>query len=197
MKAVFFHGYGANAQDLSFFCTLLPAAHCQWVFPNGPLPVASIPGGRAWFPLDTDEQTGHVRLTDRSSFYLEKHCKQHLQLLNPSPSDRLILGGFSQGAVMALNLALRLNPPPLGLVIMSGALFPLSLLSNPEVRAEGGSFFQCHGRQDTLIPYTAGQETEKFLHSLNWQGRLNGFEGGHEIPPAVLDQVQAYMKNKL
>lgn len=200
---LFFHGYGANAQDLSGFHTLQLPVSCRWIFPNAPLELQASYnafGGRAWFPLEIDSSNNRFYSDKYSLYHLKKHCQQLLQLiqsLNLS-SDKIILGGFSQGAVVALNLALRMHPPPQALVIMSGALFPLEVLNKEKQRfSKGGSFFQCHGMADPLLSYSEAKNVYNFLKDLQWTGKFISFDGGHEIPQAVLLQIQDFISHRL
>ncbi|MDE0119389.1 MAG: hypothetical protein OXM55_05215 [Bdellovibrionales bacterium] len=113
-------------------------------------------------------------------------------------SDQIILGGFSQGAIMALNTALRMNPPPLALVLMSGAFFPAEILDkNKQMYSKGGRFFQCHGKTDPLLSYSESKEVHSFLQDLQWKGKFLSFEGGHEIPHVVLLQIQEFINHTL
>ena len=200
---LFFHGYGANAQDLSGFHTLQLPVSCRWIFPNAPLELEAsynVFGGRAWFPLKIDSSNNRFYSDEHSLCHLEKRCQQLLQLirsLNLS-SDKIILGGFSQGAVIALNLALRMNPPPQALVIMSGALFPKEVLDKEKQRfSKGGSFFQCHGKTDPLLSYSEAKNVYDFLKDLQWTGEFVSFDGEHEIPHAVLLQIQNFISHRL
>ena len=196
---LFFHGYGARAEDLSGFHTLELPVSCRWIFPNGFLKLETLYGGfngRAWFPLKRDD-TGLYE-TPNSVQYLNKHCQQLLKFIQSLHLDsrQIILGGFSQGAIMALNLALRMNPPPLALIVMSGVLFPSDILYNKNFSCFG-SFFQCHGKKDPLLLYSEAKKVCDFLQSLKWHGQFVCFDGGHEIPHAVLLQIQEFMSRKL
>ena len=201
--AVFLHGYGANAQDLSGFHTLKLSASCRWIFPNSPLELASpydVFGGRAWFPLKVSSENNRLYPNENSLYYLDKHCQQlmrFLQSLNVD-FDNIIIGGFSQGAIMALNLSLRMDPPPRALVVMSGSLFPVEILNKEKEKfSKKGAFFQCHGKEDPLLLYSEAKEVCHFLQDLQWKGQLVSFEGGHEIPHEVLLQIQDFMCHKL
>ncbi len=199
--AVFLHGYGANANDLSGFHTL--PVPCRWIFPNSPLELEAsynVLGSRAWFPMQMNPQDNRLHTDKKSLYYLEKHCQQLLEFVKSFNlnSDQIILGGFSQGAIMALNMALRMQPPPRALVLMSGALFPLEILEKEKQGfSQGGSFFQCHGKEDPLLLYPESKKVCDFLQALRWKGRFVSFDGGHEIPHAVLLQIQDFMSHIL
>ena len=201
--ALFFHGYGAGARDMSAFQSLKLPVSCRWIFPEGflklPAPYDTF-GGRAWFPLKMDSEKGLLYPTKPSVQYLDKHCQKLLkfiQALNVK-SHQMILGGFSQGAIMALNLALRIKPPPRALIVMSGSLFPMDVLyAQKKELSSSGSFFQCHGKTDPLLSYASAEKLCDFLRSLKWKGDFVSFEGGHEVPHAVLLEIQKFITQKL
>lgn len=199
--ALFLHGYGANAQDLSSFQSL--SAHCRWVFPNGLVKLEapySDFGGRAWFPLKINDSNNQLLPDENSIYYFEKSLRQMLDFVKSfnMRADKIILGGFSQGAIMALNMALRMKPPPRALVFMSGALFPALILEKEKPSfSNAGLFFQCHGTSDPLLPYSASKEVFRFLKDLKWQGSFLSFEGGHEIPPIVLENIQKFIHHQI
>ncbi len=196
---LFFHGYGANARDLSGFHTLKLPVPCRWIFPNGPLELKSpydIFGGRAWFSLKMNDN--RLFSDEHSLSHLQKHCEQLLDFIRSLNTNKIILGGFSQGAIMALNLALRMSPPPQALIIMSGALFPYEVLTREKKNfSKAGSFFQCHGKTDPLLLYSEAKEVYDFLCDLQWAGKFISFDGGHEIPHAILLQVQEFISHQL
>ena len=197
---LFFHGYGANAQDLSGFHTLEMPISCRWFFFNGPLSLEEFytKEARAWFPLKRNNDSHQLHHTEESLYYLDKHCHQLLKFIQSLNTNKIILGGFSQGAIVAINLALRMHPPPLALVIMSGVLFPLETLNEKKHSfSTKGSFFQCHGESDPILLYSLAKKVPDFLRGLQWEGEFMSFNGGHEIPYPVLLKVQEFMSHKL
>ena len=203
MYLFFLHGYGANAQDLSGFHTLKLPIPCRWIFPNAPLKLESpynIFHGRAWFPLKVNTTNNQLYTNEKSLHYLEKHCERLLQFISSFnlTADQIILGGFSQGAIMALNAALRMTPPPRALVLMSGAFTPSEILNRDKhIFSTHGRFFQCHGKTDPLLSYSESKKIHNFLQTLQWTGKFVPFEGGHEIPHAVLLQIQEFISHTL
>lgn len=199
---IIFHGYGSNAQNLSSLSRLKLKTPCRWIVPNGLLKHEESYGifdGYSWFPLYKDK-TGTRKEHKDSIYYLDKHCEQFLEFIESLKlkSDKIILGGFSQGGVMALNLALRMKTPPLALIMMSSILFPEHILNNKKnILFKGGSFFQSHGKQDDVLLYSQSQKIYSFLKSLKWEGEFFSFEGGHDIPPEVLKKIQTYINKKI
>lgn len=115
---VLLHGRGADERDLFPLLDLLdPDRRLLGVTPRGPLHLP--PGGAHWYAV---RQIGFPDPGTFSATY--RHVSAWLDGLateHELPPDRIVLGGFSQGAVMAYALGLgRDRPRPAALVALSG-----------------------------------------------------------------------------
>ncbi len=197
---VFLHGYGANMHDLFPLWELWHAEKFNWYFPNGLQPLSMGPyGGRAWFSIDLEEldranREGRARDLKNSVPPEFDSTLMTLDNLVAELSTRhktIILGGFSQGAMCAAHLALRPSLHPDGLVLLSGALLAEERVPS---KARGIPFYQSHGRQDPILSIGGARDLEERLRSLQFQGTLTEFSGGHEIPPSVLGEVKSFLR---
>src|SRR5688572_21627540 len=122
---VCFHGYGADAADLAPLAAELELpVPARWVFPDAPL-LVNHGMGKAWFPIDESRFSGApIDLSRETPDKMEETARTAAEFLDALavPRDRVILGGFSQGAMLALELALRGDAIPLGLFLLSGTL---------------------------------------------------------------------------
>lgn len=198
---IFFHGYGANMHDLFPLWELWHAPKFNWYFPNG-LQTLNMGyyEGRSWFSIDIEKLERAMRegthrdmkttippeldstLSQLELFVLEL-SKKH---------QKIILGGFSQGAMCASHLAVNPRLSIDGLILLSGGLlaedkFPTS--------ARGVPFYQSHGKLDPILSLEGAMDLEKKLHSLNFIGKLHPFQGGHEIPPGVIHEVRSFLQH--
>ena len=198
---VFLHGYGANMQDLFPLWEMWDNGSYNWYFPNGilPLPMGYYEG-RAWFSIDMEAldraiRTGEFRNMANSippefdltlkqlELYVRDLSKKH---------KKIILGGFSQWAMCVSHLALIPDLPLAGLVLLSGNL--LAEERYPKT-AKGIPFYQSHGTKDPILPLKGAQLLEEKLKALNFQGHLDVFDGGHEIPMKVIQGVKTFLSN--
>ena len=196
---VFFHGYGANMQDLFPLWELWDNGKYNWYFPNGvlPLPMGHY-AGRAWFSIDMEALDRAIRSGEfrdmatsnppelDSTLLLQEQFITELS----KKHSKIIVGGFSQGAMCASHLAMNSNIKLDGLILLSGNLlaedrFPKSCKALP--------FYQSHGTRDPILPLEGAKNLEKRLHGLNFQGSLHVFEGGHEIPVKVIHEVKSFL----
>ena len=205
---IVFHGYGADATDLySLGSVIKGPPGTNWVFPNGILNAEFQGGnyGRAWFPLDVQaleesRATGtHRDFSQATPSGLKKAREAALEMLaaTKKPLSKILLMGFSQGAMLATDMAVRAPEKLAGLVIFSGNLLDEKLWGEKAQSKPGMTFYQSHGTYDDLLSLSGAQRLEKVLTGAGWQGRLQIFNGGHEIPQEVIYQAAQYVKKSL
>lgn len=199
---ILFHGFGADAYDLQALSEVLePSNPSNWLFPQGVLEVPIGPGwtGRAWWNIDLEalqRRQNQADLSIEKPEGLEKLRPQILQMIAELKVDwsKIILGGFSQGAMLATDIFLHAPQTPKGLLIFSGALINKESWK-PLVPARAGSkYFICHGVDDPVLPHRSAQQLESLLNAGGMKGGLISFQGGHEIPPLVLGKANEYLK---
>ena len=104
------------------------------------------------------------------------------------PWSKIILAGFSQGGMLAVDLALHAPEAPLGLAILSSALINKIELRTVAPKRAGLEFFQCHGEQDQVLTFKNASRLETLLIGAGLKGSLMKFAGGHEIPPPAIER---------
>jgi phospholipase/carboxylesterase len=154
---VLLHGRGADERDLFPLLDLLdPERRLLGVTPGGPhhLP----PGGRHWYALGgipTPDPATFAATAPRLAAFLDDL---------PVPSDRVVLGGFSQGTVMSYAMSLGPGRPrPAGLVAMSGFLPRVAEWPLEPERLRGVPVGIAHGSLDPVIPAQFAAEAEATL----------------------------------
>lgn len=202
---VMFHGYGANAHDLvPLSQTVSSPDNLSWYFPNGILDMSGVigRGSRAWFPIDLSElerafAKGEFRKhqIEAPSGLLEarQQAEEFLKTLPFKPA-KTILGGFSQGAMLAIDVALHMSENPAGLIILSGNVINSAEWERRAPEHKGLRFFQSHGTSDPLLSFSMAQKLEQLLRSSGLVGSLQTFNGGHEIPLTILQKMNTFLK---
>lgn len=205
---VMFHGYGADAADLAPFASMMKLGDdIQWIFPNGIIEVPIGPGfyGRAWFSIDMAalEQAmmmGRHRDMSRARPEGLDHARAEaeacIKALN-IPMERLVLGGFSQGAMLATDIALQQQQGPAGLLILSGTILDEDHWRALAKKRPSLPYYMSHGRQDPLLNPEDALRWHEYLQSVGWPGEFTLFGGGHEIPPAVQEKMAAFIRSVL
>lgn len=205
---VLLHGFGAPGDDLVALAQYLGprAPSTRFVFPEAPIELGGLYGdSRAWWLLDLARLEADLRSgkpSDRSGELPEglpaarEHVTRLLDQLQARFSianEDLILGGFSQGAMLSLDVALHREKPPSALVLMSGTLIAESAWGPRMASLAGTPVVMSHGKSDGLLPYAVAERLRDKLVAagavVDWQP----FVGGHEIPAAVLAAVGALL----
>lgn len=183
---VLLHGYGANGRDLLSLGSELPA-NIRLLFPEGPIKLAEFyMDAHAWFMIDLETLSFDHQQYEESSLQIG----QALEELKINPA-KTIIGGFSQGAMMALEVVLRAQMPFLGLVLFSTT--PVNLESLPKRASYPTPFLQTHGFYDDLLPFPKAEDLYKALSKAGWQGKFVNFPGGHEIPAVVVKEFKDFV----
>lgn len=208
---VLLHGFGAPGTDLVPLHQVFRVSEdVRWVFPEAPLDLASLgfgPGARAWWMIDMAaleraQMTGEVR--DRSQDIPEGLAPARaamIELLDVverelAPS-KLVLGGFSQGAMVSMDVALHDERPLAGLIQLSGTLLAESEWK-PRMAARAGlPVLQSHGRQDPLLPFSIAERLEASMREAGMENSFVGFDGGHDIPRVTLEAMQSFFDQVL
>ncbi len=208
---ILMHGFGADASDLMGLSSEINTSKdLQFLFPQAPydIQVAGSSYGTSWFPRTEDEImqafTGDYFMdletkdpTDLSTSAIEMLGYIEKNALNWSD---LIIGGFSQGAMIAVELALRAPVPPAALVLLSGNFIARDrwgALMEEAMKRWGGSvkvpFFQSHGTMDPVLGVEGAEKLYDFLSNGQFEGELYSFYGGHEIPRDTLDELVQFI----
>jgi phospholipase/carboxylesterase len=195
---VLMHGYGAPGTDLvSLWRALAVPKEVRFVFPEAPLELGF--GGRAWWPIDMvrlqDRFTkeGAARLVDEVPPGIDEARAAVLELLDVLERDfavrpdQIVIGGFSQGAMLATDTVLRSTRAFAGLAIMSGTLVSHSQWLPLMAARKGLPVLQSHGRADPVLPFAIAEQLRDELGAAGVPVEFIPFNGGHGIPESVLD----------
>lgn len=198
---VLLHGFGAPGDDLVALAQFIRAP-VRFVLPEAPLELGGLYGdSRAWWLLDLMRLEQELRsgaLRDRRGEVPEGLDSARAQMLRyldqlqarfAIDNSQLVLGGFSQGAMLSLDVALHRDSPPAALILMSATLLAESIWKPRMRQLAGVPVLQSHGRHDPLLPFPIAEVLRDELGEASANVTWIEFAGGHEIPPQVLDGV--------
>lgn len=199
---VFCHGFGAGGDDLVGLAgELLQVAGGEQpmalIFPAAPLSLdeAGMPGGRAWWLLSVQrllsaleegryEQVreevppGIDEARDKLTATIEAVLSRY-----ELTESQLLLGGFSQGAMLSVETAcLGLKQPPAKLCLYSAALICEKRWTPQASRLSETGILQSHGRLDPILPLQTGVWLRDMLEDAGCAVDFIEFSGPHTIP---------------
>ena len=196
------HGYGASSDDLAGlsheWVSLLGerSEKFRFIFPDAPNSLAELgmPQGRAWWPINMARLAEAVQAADFEELYEHEPpgihearqalcetvevAKEQLE----GETTRLALGGFSQGAMLAMDTALRGSiPPPQLLIQFSGTVICQPKWREAMHRLSSTEVFQSHGTIDPILPYASATTLNGMLTEAGVSTRFHSFQGPHTI----------------
>jgi phospholipase/carboxylesterase len=191
------HGWGASAHDLLGLAPVLFDGKAIVLCPQGPvrMPVGGGMTGYGWFPLSPgtppDPATFHAS-ADRLRAFLDDVLPRYAV-----DRKRVVLLGFSQGGVMAYDLALRDPERFAGLVALS------TWLPEPLVESlaklpghEGFPVLVIHGTRDPTLPVERARESREALRNLGVAMTYREFDMGHEIRDDSMRVLLRWLEEK-
>jgi len=185
---VLMHGVGSNEQDLFGLAPYVPG-HFHVLSLRAPFVMG--PGSHAWFQFDVRPDRspwigGEQERVSRALLVAE--VAAHAERLGV-PAQRVLVGGFSQGGIMALSLLLTRPALMAGAFALHSRLLPEVLPeAAPAAKLDGKRLWVSHGLQDMVIPLPQAQRIREHFGALPVVLAGADFPGGHELRPAELQQ---------
>ena len=209
-SVIWLHGLGADGHDFEPIAPLFELPHARFVFPHAPEIPVTINNGwvmRAWYDIltlerrpDREDPAQILSSAAKISELIEREVERGV------PSDRIVLGGFSQGGAMTLYTGLRYPRRLAGLAALSAYLLLPERLA-AEVAAVNGrtpALF-AHGTFDDVVPTFAGREAMDRIAALDHDRAAadrrevdwHEYPMGHEVSPAEVAMVGAWLRARL
>jgi glyoxalase family protein len=184
---ILFHGRGGSADDVIQLARHLPQERVRYLAPSA--------AGREWYPqrflapLETNEPFLSSAL---------RRCEEliHHATTHGFRQNQILLGGFSQGACLALEAAVRSGGRFGGVFALAGALIGPPGAARPHDRDLNGTpvFLGC-GDVDPHIPIASVEESARILRGLGAALDLQVYPGlGHTIVPDEIERVAALIQ---
>jgi phospholipase/carboxylesterase len=186
------HGRGADADDLQPLVDLLdPEGRLLGVFPRGPLLLP--PGGRHWYIVR------QVGFPDVDTFFpIFEELAEHVDSLlaeREIPWERIVLAGFSQGAVMSYALGLGAGRPKPAAILAFSGFIPTVEGFDLALEDRGGlPVAISHGSLDPVISVEFGRSAHEALSAAGLDVRYREDPVGHTIAPAALEQARTVVE---
>jgi phospholipase/carboxylesterase len=207
---ILLHGFGASGDDLVPLARVLAAPiGTRFVFPAGPIDLGhQFAGGRAWWPVDFEERARRQALgvkrdlaevpagLDSARAAVDAFLDDAMRTLAPA-SNTLVLGGFSQGAMLSLDTVLRSTRAFAGLVLLSGSHIAADEWDPRLEGRRGLPVFMSHGQSDDVLPFAVADALRGTLVSRGIPVEWTAFRGGHAIPGNVIDGVSRFLTRVL
>lgn len=185
---VLFHGRGADEHDLVPLLDVLdPERRLHGYTPRAPLTLP--PGGAHWYIVP------RVGFPDPASFAAS--YAEAAAWLDALPFDRIVLGGFSQGCVMALALGLGADRPRPAAICGFSGFIPVVEGWSLDTSRPLPPVALGHGSFDPVIPVEFGRAARDQLLAAGAELLYAEYPLPHTLDPAFLADVQRWLATKL
>jgi len=192
------HGWGASAHDLIGLAPVLHGGRSLVLCPQGPLSFEIGEGflGHGWFELSQvrpPTAADITRAADQVRAFLDKAAERY-----PIERRKVVPMGFSQGGVLAYELALRDPGRFAGLVALSSWL-PGELADSIPAQPASENFpaLVIHGTSDPMIPIARAEESRKRLTERGCSVTYREYEMEHGIGPEALRDLVGWLESKV
>lgn len=197
------HGYGAPGNDLvgvvGEWIHLLgeSAESFRFVCPIAPNSLAELgmPDGRAWWPINMAQLMEHVQANrfdelhrktppgiDEAREQLAATINAAIETVQSDGEVSLAIGGFSQGAMLTMDTALRGDiPTPNVLIQFSGTVVCQDDWSAAMPKLKNTRVYQSHGTIDPVLPYSSATRLRDLIAASQVDAQFHDFEGPHTI----------------
>jgi phospholipase/carboxylesterase len=181
---VLIHGRGADEHDLfPLLDALDPERRFAGYTPRGPLSLP--PGGAHWYVVP------RVGYPDAATF--QESYAALCDWIDELPHERVVVGGFSQGAVMSHAVSLgRGRPRPAALIALSGFI-PEVDGWEPDLEPPFPPIVIAHGAYDPVIPVEFGRRARDILVEAGAEPRYFESPLQHTIDPAIVPELQVLL----
>jgi len=198
---IWLHGLGADGNDFVPVVKelKLPPLGIRFVFPHAPMRPVTINGGfvmRAWYDIAYQElafKEDERGLRESQKLIEELIVRENTRSI---PSSRIVLAGFSQGGVLALQTGLRQSKLLAGLMALSSYL-PMSPMIEVERNAASNSvpIFMGHGITDNIVPLALGKMSRDTLIKLGYEVDWHQYTMPHSVCPEELADIGVWLKS--
>jgi phospholipase/carboxylesterase len=191
------HGWGSNAMDLLGLAPFVADGRFLVLCPQGPYEVEiGAVNGYGWYQMrpgsPPDEEKVAAAVEQLRSF-IDEACLRY-----PVDPRRVVALGFSQGGMMAYNLAIRW-PERFAALVGIGTAFPeylVELATNRDALRQLPTLVQ-HGRADPMLEIGRARKSVDILRSLTIPVIFREYDCGHEISADGIRDLSQFLSEKV
>jgi len=197
---IWLHGLGANYNDFIPLVKEFKLNHCiKFIFPNAPLRPITVNHGhvmRGWYDIrdmnnldDTVDKDGiHQSIAAVESLIADLISSGY-------KSSHIIVAGFSQGGVIAYQLAVQTKYRLGGVLVLSAYLADKDMIDNDSVNKKT-SILACHGKQDMVIPHEVGLEAYNELRTRGFNVSWMSYQMEHGLCLQQVHDISLWLQER-
>ncbi len=194
---IWMHGLGADGNDFVPIVNELKLPQdkqIKFIFPHAPERPVTINNGyvmRAWYDISNTNYEDELGIRN-SQKAIDALIENEIQ--NGIASDNVLLAGFSQGGVMALQVGLRHNNPLGGIIALSCYLSLADTLIDEAASVNAKiPIYMSHGSQDSVIPISRAVTSKEKLLAANYPIEWHEYPMAHSVCMEEIEDINRWL----
>ncbi|KAK3580973.1 hypothetical protein CHS0354_007001 [Potamilus streckersoni] len=193
---IFLHGLGDTGHGWADLFRSLKLSNLKCVCPTAPIQPVTLNGRMrmpSWFdifdlsPQGPEDEEGILNASNLLKNLIDEEIQKGIS------SERIVVGGFSQGGAVALYTAFTQEKPLAGIIALSTWMplhskFPAVVKGNRDI-----PILQCHGKQDPLVPCKWGEMTAVLAKGLSNKLEFKTYNMMHSSSPEEMQDVKDFL----
>ena len=151
--------------------------------------------GKSWYVLRGEDPDNTKAAVKKLAVDTVTKASEGLKV----PHDKIVVVGFSQGAIMSYEVALREPELVRGIAALSGSVLPvLRSALKPDAAMGKLAIFIGHGTLDQALPFSSATQANKVLAELGLKPEFHQYLGmNHTISEAEIQDLKAWLEKSL
>ncbi|MBV8805747.1 MAG: carboxylesterase, partial [Sinobacteraceae bacterium] len=197
---IWLHGLGADGHDFAPIVPQLVSPDeraLRFVFPHAPIRPVTLNGGmamRAWYDIVSLDRRAHQDEAGirASGAIVDELIRRENQ--RGIPTQRIVLGGFSQGGAISLFAGPRYPEKLAGIMGLSCYMLLEDLLPAERTRVNFQTpVFLAHGTQDPVVDIQRGTEAKQLLEAGGYPVEWHTYPMPHSVCPQEAEDIAAWL----
>ncbi|CEP02680.1 unnamed protein product (mitochondrion) [Plasmodiophora brassicae] len=198
---IFLHGLGDTSAGWAgeFRNLQRSMPHVRMVLPTAPISPVTLNGGMrmtSWHDIHSLQSIDSEKMAGLEESFAAIHELIDDEVKRGIPSNRIVIGGFSQGAALSLYSGLQYKSPLAGIISMSGYLPHYQTFATAKLSAANKQtpVLVCHGQADPVVHFVAGKTTHEILSRAGVPAQFKQYPGlGHGANAQELNDVREFV----
>ena len=199
---IWLHGLGASGHDFVPVVPMMHRPNTRFVFPHAPQRPVTINMGYvmpAWYDIiHMEEKPGREPADQVITATKQIHALIEEQMAQGIKSEKIILGGFSQGGAMALHAGVRF-PHTLGGIMVLSAYELRTDTRQSEMQAcnRATPMLFCHGCEDPVVAIDRGLRAYEAYATDKRSCQWHEYPMAHEVCIEELSVIAEWFRSCL
>ena len=200
---IWIHGLGDTGngwhQEMLSLSKTLP--YIKWILPTATKRAITCNNGAimpGWYDIESTQnrEINKYKGKDESMKYIHQLINNEIKV-SKIKSDRIIIGGFSQGGAMSVYSGLLCENKIAAVICCSGYLLDFDNIDKKKVSGlvnKTTPIFMFHAKKDMVVPTNHAKKSYQHLKSngceIEWNEYNIPHNGGHSVTKQEMDDVQ-------